>query len=91
MMRGITQEEVFNAEQIHRRRNIRTLDDRNQEQPDVLATEFQEIEIDEESDDSWSADEFVDDDLQCDRKNKLAERISTWRKEVDQQNTNRRP
>jgi hypothetical protein len=43
MMRELLKQEVI-AEN-HRRRNIRTLDDRNQERPDVLATEFQEIEI----------------------------------------------
>jgi hypothetical protein len=50
-----------------------------------LATEFHEIEIDEESDASWQAVEFVDDNLQCD--SKLAERISTWKEKVDQQRT----
>ena len=85
MMRRLLEREAINEEQIHRRRISQKLNNGNQEQPAVMATEFQKIEIEEESDKSDQTDEFDDDDLQYDRRNRLAETISTWRKEVDQQ------
>ena len=70
-MRELTKEKVRND---HRRRTIQISDDGSQEQLDVSATEFQEIDMEEESDDSWQADEFAGDDLQCDGKPDLEEK-----------------
>lgn len=84
LMREVLRREAINEEKIHRRRTNRELNDRDQEQPAVMATSFQEIEVEEESDKSDQTDEFDDDDLQCDQRNRLAETICAWKEKVDQ-------
>ena len=73
-------EDRFSEEEFdktnHKERTFRRLDERIQEQPDVLATELNEIESNEESDDPSLTDEFAYNDLQCDSRGKLAEKVS---------------
>jgi hypothetical protein len=61
--RRLIQEESVNIEKDFGRRSLQTLDEGSQEQPDVLATGYQEIET-EESHNSWQADEFDNEELQ---------------------------
>jgi hypothetical protein len=92
MIRELISKEFTNLDrdEEQRRQTSQMCDDGIREQPAVLATGFQQIDTEEESDNSWEADEFSN-DLQCDRQNELAETISTWKRKVEEATRTRQP